>query len=107
MFKLCNHISCSIAGCKFTANSKGMRIIERNGTSLSLESQSAIDQHLSADTKEILEYVQEVRQKPLTLVDWSIFNSLVVKKNKTYLVNCYVLHCFYRLQNNYESCTAR
>ncbi|XP_041359491.1 serine/threonine-protein kinase PLK4-like isoform X2 [Gigantopelta aegis] len=54
-------------GSKFTANSKGMRIIERNGTSLSLESQGAIDQHLSADTKEILEYVQDTRKQCFTL----------------------------------------
>lgn len=56
------YVAC-FQGAKFTANSKGMRIIEKDGTSLALESQ-AMEQHLSYDTKELLVYVKQVSCLP-------------------------------------------
>ncbi|XP_071087123.1 serine/threonine-protein kinase PLK4-like isoform X1 [Haliotis cracherodii] len=53
-------------GAKFTANSKGMRIIEKDGTSLALESQ-AMEQHLSYDTKELLVYVKQCQTQCMEL----------------------------------------
>ena len=50
------------AGAKFTSSSRGMRIIERTGTSLVLESPD-MEQRLTQDTQKLLEYVRECRQQ--------------------------------------------
>jgi hypothetical protein len=47
-------------GAKFTMSSSGMRIIEKTGTSLVLESEETA-QRLAEDTKQLLEYVKQVR----------------------------------------------
>ena len=48
-----------ISGAKFTASSRGMRIIERTGTSLMLES-ADMEQRLTQETQKLLEYVKQV-----------------------------------------------
>ena len=48
-----------ISGAKFTASSRGMRIIERTGTSLMLESVD-MEQRLTQETQKLLEYVKQV-----------------------------------------------
>ncbi|XP_050415388.1 serine/threonine-protein kinase PLK4 isoform X2 [Patella vulgata] len=53
-------------GAKFTANTKGMKIIETNGTSLSLESTEA-ELRLSSETQSCLEFVKQCRQQCLEL----------------------------------------
>lgn len=49
-----------IAGAKVSANSKHIRIIEKTGTSLVLESEQN-QQHLTENTKNMLDYVRKVR----------------------------------------------
>lgn len=49
----------SIIGAKFTSSSRGMRIIERTGTSLVLESPD-MEQRLTQETQKLLEYVKQV-----------------------------------------------
>lgn len=49
-------------GAKFTMSSTGMRIIEKTGTSLVLESEETA-QRLAEDTKQLLEYVKQCRQQ--------------------------------------------
>ena len=56
-------------GAKFTASSRGMRIIERTGTSLMLES-TDMEQRLTQETQKLLEYVKEV----LFTVNYEAFN---------------------------------
>lgn len=53
-------------GAKFTSSSRGMRIIERTGTSLVLESPD-MEQRLTQETQKLLEYVKECRQQCLEL----------------------------------------
>lgn len=49
-------------GAKFTSSSRGMRIIERTGTSLVLESPD-MEQRLTQETQKLLEYVKQCRQQ--------------------------------------------
>ncbi|KAL4230044.1 Serine/threonine-protein kinase plk4 [Mactra antiquata] len=53
-------------GAKFTSSSRGMRIIERTGTSLVLESPD-MEQRLTQETQKLLEYVKQCRQQCLEL----------------------------------------
>lgn len=53
-------------GAKFTASSRGMRIIERTGTSLMLESPD-MEQRLTQETQKLLEYVKQCRQQCIDL----------------------------------------
>ncbi|XP_052791493.1 serine/threonine-protein kinase PLK4-like isoform X2 [Mya arenaria] len=54
--------SSSLTGAKFTSSSRGMRIIERTGTSLVLESPD-MEQRLTQETQKLLEYVKQCRQQ--------------------------------------------
>ncbi|XP_053399578.1 serine/threonine-protein kinase PLK4-like isoform X2 [Mercenaria mercenaria] len=56
----------SLLGAKFTSSSRGMRIIERTGTSLVLESPD-MEQRLTQETQKLLEYVKQCRQQCLEL----------------------------------------
>ncbi|XP_052280254.1 serine/threonine-protein kinase PLK4-like isoform X2 [Dreissena polymorpha] len=49
-------------GAKFTSSSRGMRIIERTGTSLVLESPD-MEQRLTQETQKLLDYVKQCRQQ--------------------------------------------
>ncbi|CAG2248016.1 PLK4 [Mytilus edulis] len=49
-------------GAKFTMSSSSMRIIEKTGTSLVLDSEETA-QRLAEDTKQLLEYVKQCRQQ--------------------------------------------
>ncbi|KAK3606347.1 hypothetical protein CHS0354_041983 [Potamilus streckersoni] len=53
-------------GAKFTSSSRGMRIIEKTGTSLVLES-ADMEQHLTQETQKLLEYVKQCRQQCLEI----------------------------------------
>lgn len=53
---ICNLV---FVGAKFTSSSRGMRIIERTGTSLVLESPD-MEQRLTQETQKLLEYVKQV-----------------------------------------------
>ncbi|KAK3099608.1 hypothetical protein FSP39_006997 [Pinctada imbricata] len=53
-------------GAKFTINASSMRIIEKTGTSLVLESVDT-EQRLAEDTQKLLEYVKQCRQQCLEL----------------------------------------
>lgn len=54
------------AGAKFTMNSNNIRIIEKTGTSLVLESEDT-RQRLAEETQHLLEYVKQCRQQCLEL----------------------------------------
>ncbi|XP_060586967.1 serine/threonine-protein kinase PLK4-like isoform X2 [Ruditapes philippinarum] len=56
----------SLIGAKFTSSSRGMRIIERTGTSLVLESPD-MEQRLTQETQKLLEYVKQCRQQCIEL----------------------------------------
>lgn len=56
----------SITGAKFTMNSTNIRIIEKTGTSLVLESEDT-RQRLAEETQHLLEYVKQCRQQCLEL----------------------------------------
>ena len=47
-------------GSKFSSGAKGIKIVERDGTSLTLES-TELNSRLSGDTKDMLDYVKQVR----------------------------------------------
>ncbi|KAL5011938.1 hypothetical protein ScPMuIL_010489 [Solemya velum] len=53
-------------GAKLTMNAKSIRIIEKTGTSLVLESPDT-EQRLTTDTQKLLEYVKQCRQQCLEL----------------------------------------
>lgn len=56
----------SVTGAKFTMNSTNIRIIEKTGTSLVLESEDT-RQRLAEETQHLLEYVKQCRQQCLEL----------------------------------------
>ncbi|XP_012940438.1 serine/threonine-protein kinase PLK4 isoform X2 [Aplysia californica] len=53
-------------GAKFSSGAKGVKIIEKDGTSLTLES-AEVNQRLSGETRDILQYVQQCRQQCVQL----------------------------------------
>ncbi|ESP02150.1 hypothetical protein LOTGIDRAFT_111267 [Lottia gigantea] len=53
-------------GAKYTANNKGIKIIESNGTSLTLESKEA-ESRLCLETQDCLEFVKQCRHQCLEL----------------------------------------
>lgn len=53
-------------GSKFSSGAKGIKIVEKDGTSLTLESTEG-NSRLSADTKDMLDYVKKCRQQCVQL----------------------------------------
>ncbi|GFN85023.1 serine/threonine-protein kinase plk4 [Plakobranchus ocellatus] len=53
-------------GSKFSSGAKGIKIVERDGTSLTLES-TEVNSRLSSDTKDMLAYVKQCRQQCVQL----------------------------------------
>ncbi|RUS79271.1 hypothetical protein EGW08_012958 [Elysia chlorotica] len=53
-------------GSKFSSGAKGIKIVERDGTSLTLES-TEVNSRLSTDTKDMLDYVKQCRQQCVQL----------------------------------------
>ena len=50
---------CVYTGAKFSSGGKGVKIIEKDGTSLTLES-AEVNPRLSGDTRDMLVYVEQV-----------------------------------------------
>ncbi|KAK3776150.1 hypothetical protein RRG08_017085 [Elysia crispata] len=53
-------------GSKFSSGAKGIKIVEKDGTSLTLES-TEVNSRLSVDTKDMLHYVKQCRQQCVQL----------------------------------------
>ena len=68
-----------VLGAKFSQTAACTRIIESDGTSLTLESTSGV-QHLAPETRELWEYVHEVR----TLLNevWPVCNCFLFTTKK-------------------------
>ncbi len=56
-----------VAGAKFSQTSEGTRIIEQDGTSLTVESAAGVE-HLAVSTQQIWQYSQQVRLRNITKV---------------------------------------